>query len=231
MKPIFERRGLIVSCQALPGEPLYWQGTMARMAQAAQQGGAIGIRANGPDDIRDIKAAVGLPVIGLLKRDIPGSDIYITPELVDVQAIIEAGADVVAMDMTNREDRMERVVPLIRHCHEAGVAVMADISTLEEGLLAESLGADFVSTTMSGYTPYSPQQEGPDLELVRELAKRLTKATLVAEGRIWSPAEAEEALEAGAAYVVVGGAITRPQYITKKYADRIGKWLEQSVTK
>ncbi|TNJ62876.1 N-acetylmannosamine-6-phosphate 2-epimerase [Paenibacillus hemerocallicola] len=227
MKPIFAQRGLIVSCQALPGEPLYFQGTMARMALAAEQGGAIGIRANGPDDIRDIKAVVKLPVIGLLKRDIPGSDIYITPELVDVQAIIDAGADVVAMDMTNREDRAERVVELIRHCHEAGVAVMADISTVEEGLLAESLGADLISTTMSGYTPYSPKQEGPDLELVRQLAE-LLKKPLVAEGRIWSPVEAVEALEAGAEYVVVGGAITRPQFITQKYAERLGQWLEQS---
>lgn len=230
MKPLFAQKGLIVSCQALPGEPLYWQGTMARMALAAEQGGSIGIRANGPDDIRDIKATVKLPVIGLLKRDIPGSDIYITPELIDVQAIIDAGADVVAMDMTNREDRAERVVSLIRHCHEAGVAVMADISTFEEGLLAEALGADLISTTMSGYTPYSPKQEGPDIELVRQLAKRLKKP-LVAEGRIWSPAEAIEAMTAGAEYVVVGGAITRPQFITQKYTDQLGQWLGQSAAK
>lgn len=227
MKPLFAKRGLIVSCQALPGEPLYRQGTMALMALAAEQGGAIGIRANGPDDIRDIKAAVNLPVIGLLKRDIPGSDIYITPELVDVQAIIAAGAEVVAMDMTNREDRAERVVELIRYCHEAGVAVMADISTVEEGVLAESLGADLISTTMSGYTPYSPKQGGPDLELVRQLALRLKKP-VVAEGRIWSPEEAEQALEAGAEYVVVGGAITRPQFITQKYAERLGQWLNRT---
>jgi len=224
MNSIFPRSGLIVSCQALPGEPLHVPGLMARMAEAAEQGGAIGIRANGPDDIRDIKAAVRLPVIGLLKRDIPGSDIYITPELIDVQAIIAAGADIVAMDMTNREDRLERVVPLIRYCHEAGVAVMADISTVEEGLLAEELGADLISTTMSGYTSYSPQQEGPDLELVRRLAERLKKP-LAAEGRIWSPAEAEAALAAGARYVVVGGAITRPQLITRKFADRLDQWL------
>jgi len=227
MKPLFAKRGLIVSCQALPGEPLYRQGTMALMALAAEQGGAIGIRSNGPDDIRDIKAAVKLPVIGLLKRDIPGSDIYITPELADVQAIIEAGAEVVAMDMTNREDRAERVVELIRYCHEAGVAVMADISTVEEGVLAESLGADLISTTMSGYTPYSPKQDGPDLELVRQLALRLKKP-VVAEGRIWSPEEAEQALEAGAEYVVVGGAITRPQFITQKYAERLGQWLNRT---
>ncbi|MDF2723219.1 MAG: N-acetylmannosamine-6-phosphate 2-epimerase [Paenibacillus sp.] len=224
MNSLFAQKGLIVSCQALPGEPLYWPGTMARMALAAEQGGAIGIRANGPDDVRDIKATVKLPVIGLLKRDIPGSVIYITPELSDVQAIIEAGADIVAMDMTNREDRAERVMPLIRYCHDAGVAVMADISNVEEGQLAESLGADLISTTMSGYTPYSPQQDGPDLELVRVLAKRLSKP-VVAEGRIWSPSEAIAAMAAGAEYVVVGGAITRPQFITQKYAKQLNCWL------
>jgi N-acylglucosamine-6-phosphate 2-epimerase len=224
MNPLFNKRGLIVSCQALPGEPLYSQGTMALMAVAAEQGGAIGIRANGPADIRDIKKSVGLPVIGLLKRDIPGSDIYITPELEDVRAIIEAGADVVALDMTNREDRLERVKPLLDYCHNAGVLVMADISNVEEGIAAERLGADLVSTTMSGYTPYSPQQVGPDLELVRLLATQI-RVPVVAEGRIWSPAEAILALEAGAEYVVVGGAITRPQQITAKYSGQIEDWL------
>ncbi|MDF2669863.1 MAG: N-acetylmannosamine-6-phosphate 2-epimerase [Paenibacillus sp.] len=226
MNRIFNKQGLIVSCQALPGEALYLQGTMALMAVAAEQGGAIGIRANGPADIRDIKKSVQLPVIGLLKRDIPGSDIYITPELEDVRAIIEAGADVVALDMTDREDRKEQVKPLIDYCHRAGVQVMADISTLEEGMLAEQLGADLISTTMSGYTPYSPKQEGPDLELVRKLSKQVS-VPVVAEGRIWSPAEAVLALEAGAQYVVVGGAITRPQQITAKYTGVLDAWLKR----
>ena len=224
MKTVFARRGLIVSCQALPGEPLHVPGYMARMALAAEQGGAVGIRANGPDDIRDIKRTVKLPVVGLLKREIPGSDIYITPELEDVRAIIEAGADVVAMDMTDRENRPERAEALIQYCHQAGVAVMADISTFEEGVLAEKLGADFISTTMSGYTPYSPKQEGPDLELVKRLSAAVQKP-VVAEGRIWSPAEAVEALKAGAAYVVVGGAITRPQLITQRFARQMDLWL------
>ncbi|WP_127583634.1 N-acetylmannosamine-6-phosphate 2-epimerase [Paenibacillus koleovorans] len=228
MERLFVKRGLIVSCQALPGEPLYAPGTMALMALAAEQGGAVGIRAGGPDDIRDIKRTVKLPVIGLLKRNIPGSDIYITPELADVRVIIEAGADAVALDMTDREDRLERVKPLIRYCHDAGVQVMADISTFEEGLQAEALGADLISTTMSGYTPYSPQQEGPDLELVRRLSARCAKP-VVAEGRIWSPAEAVLALEAGAAYVVVGGAITRPQQITAKYTAQVDGWLSRGL--
>jgi N-acylglucosamine-6-phosphate 2-epimerase len=224
MEPLFKQKGLIVSCQAFPGEPLFGPGMMTRMALAAELGGAIGIRANGPDDIREIKAAVKLPVIGLLKRDIPGSDIYITPELCDVEAIIEAGADVVALQMTDPADRAERAIPLIRRCHAAGVLVMADISTLEEGLRAEALGADLISTTMSGYTPHSTQQDGPDIELVRRLAHRLRKP-LVAEGRISSPEEAEQAMEAGAEYVVVGGAITRPHYITQRYSERLDRWL------
>ena len=108
---------------------------MAHIALAAEQGGAVGIRANGPDDIRDIKRTVKLPVVGLLKREIPGSDIYITPELEDVRAIIEAGADVVAMDMTNRENRPERAEALIQYCHQAGVAVMAALLTYEHWIV------------------------------------------------------------------------------------------------
>lgn len=227
MKPLFAAKGLIVSCQALPGEPLHRPGTMALMALAAQQGGAVGIRANGSDDVRDMKAAVALPVIGLLKRDIPHSDIYITPELCDVQALVEAGADIVAMDMTDREDRAARVVELIAYCHACGVQVMADISTFDEALKAETLGADYISTTMSGYTLYSPEQLEPDLELVRRLAGRL-RVPLVAEGRISSPAEAVQALEAGADYVVVGGAITRPQIITRNFTRELEQWLEQN---
>lgn len=226
MKPLFSAKGLIVSCQALPGEPLYRPGTMALMALAAQEGGAVGIRTNGSDDVRDIKKAVSLPVIGLLKRDIPNSDIYITPELCDVQALVEAGADVVAMDMTDREDRSTRVAELIAYCHARGVQVMADISTFDEAMKAETLGADYISTTMSGYTPYSPEQLEPDLELVRRLAGRL-RVPLVSEGRISSPAEAVQALEAGADYVVVGGAITRPQIITRNFTRKLEQWREQ----
>lgn len=218
----FARRGLIVSCQALEDEPLHGGDTMAKMARAAAQSGAIGIRTNGAADIRAIKVAVELPVIGLIKRNIPGSDVFITPTVEEVRAIIEAGADIVALDVTDREDRLERAAELIACAHDAGAAVMADISTFEEGLAAARLGADFIGTTLSGYTPYSPKLAGPDVGLVARLAETV-RTPVVAEGRIWTPAEAAAALQAGAAYVVVGSAITRPQLITARYVDAVQK--------
>lgn len=220
MHDIFPSRGLIVSCQALEDEPLHGGDTMAKMARAAVRSGAIGIRTNGAHDIAAIIKTVEVPVIGLIKRDIPGSDVFITPTMEEVKAIVEAGADIVALDVTDREDRLERVKPLIEYVHSTGRLVMADISTLEEGLAAESLGADFIGTTLSGYTPYSPQQEEPDFGLLRGLCERV-KVPVIAEGRIWTPEDAARALETGASYVVVGSAITRPQLITARYVDAL----------
>ncbi|CAH1220441.1 Putative N-acetylmannosamine-6-phosphate 2-epimerase [Paenibacillus allorhizoplanae] len=213
---IFPVSGLIVSCQALEHEPLHGGDTMAKMARAAVQSGAIGIRTNGVHDILMIKKEVDVPVIGLIKRDIPGSSVFITPTLDEVKAIVIAGADIVALDVTNREGRLEAVKPLIAWAHEMGAAVMADISTLEEGLAAESLGVDFIGTTLAGYTLYSTQQEGPDFELLEQLCAKVS-VPVVAEGRIWTPEEAAKALACGATYVVVGSAITRPQLITERY--------------
>ena len=218
-------RGLIVSCQALPHEPLHGGDAMAKMAVAAREAGAVAIRTNGAEDIRRIKAAVDVPVIGLIKRDMPGSSVFITPTLAEVEAIVQAGADVVALDVTDREDRLTEAKVLIELAHGYGVSVMADVSTFDEGLAAERIGADYVGTTLSGYTPYSPQLEGPDLELVRKLSERLG-VPIVAEGRIWHPDEAVRALDAGAAYVVVGSAITRPQLIAARYAEAVRKSMK-----
>lgn len=193
---VFPRRGLIVSAQALEDEPLHGGDTMAKMAVAARMAGAIGIRANGAADIRAIKQAVDLPVIGLIKRTREGSDIFITPTLAEIQSVLEAGADIVAMDATNREGRMEQAKMLFEYVHGCGARVMADVSTYEEGIAAASLGADLVGTTLSGYTPYSPKQTGPDISLVRRLAAALN-VPVVAEGRIWTPEEATAALSAG----------------------------------
>lgn len=225
MSAIFINQGLIVSCQAYPGEALYGADVMVRMAIAAEEGGAIGIRTNGVMDIKAITQAVQIPVIGLLKRKIPGSEIYITPELADVQAILEAGADIVALDITDREERYEKVKPLIDYIHQAGAQVMADISTVAEGVKAESLGADYISTTLSGYTPYSTQQEGPDLVLIKSLSQ-LLRVPLVAEGRIWQSEDAAAAMLCGAHYVVVGTAITRPQMVTKRFVETISKYIK-----
>ena len=215
------RGGLIVSCQALPGEPLFGADIMARLASAAEAGGAAGIRANSPADIAAIRAVTELPLIGLSKVEMPGFDVYITPTLADAQAVSDAGADIVALDATNRPHPEGNFADFIGRVKAVtNKLVLADVSTDDEALRAQDAGADFVSTTMSGYTPYSPQSEEPDLELVRRLASRLT-VPLIAEGRIATPAQARAALDAGAWAVVVGGAITRPQQITARFVKTI----------
>ena len=216
------RGRLVVSCQALPDEPLFGADLMARLAVAAEGGGAAGIRANSPVDIAAIRAACALPLIGLSKIDVPGFDVYITPTLADARAVAEAGADVIALDATNRPHPEGTAAEFIARVRaETGLPVLADIATYDEGLAAQDAGADFVSTTMSGYTLNSPQSEGPDLELVRRLASVLT-VPLLAEGRIHTPEQARAALDAGAWAVVVGGAITRPQQITARFAKALG---------
>lgn len=210
------RGGLIVSCQALPHEPLHGAEIMARMATAAWQGGAVGIRANTPADIRAIRAAVPLPLIGLYKAG--DAEVYITPTLEHARAVVEAGADIAALDATARPRPDGRTLPeVIAALHaEFGIPVMADVSTVEEGAAAVRAGADLVSTTLSGYTPYSPQSAAPDLALIAALA-RCVAAPVIAEGRISTPEMARAALEAGAFAVVVGAAITRPQWITAQF--------------
>lgn len=216
------RGRLIVSCQAQPHEPLYGAAIMARMAVAAAEGGAAAIRANTPQDIAAIRSAVSLPIVGLYKVDLPGYDVYITPRLEDACAVAEAGADVIAIDATQRpRPQYAALADYIAAIHKAtGLPILADISTYEEGVAAEAAGVDLVSTTMSGYTPYSPKLAGPDLELARRLAEVL-RVPLVAEGRYHAPDQVVQALAAGAATVVVGGAITRPQEITKRFVGAI----------
>ncbi len=209
--------GLVVSCQALPGEPLFGADIMARLAIAAEAGGAAGIRANSPADIQAVRAATALPLIGLSKVDMAGYDVYITPTLADAIAVSKAGADIIALDATARPHPEGTLASFIGRIKEAtGRLVLADISTEDEAFAAQDAGADFVSTTMSGYTPYSPQSAEPDLDLVRRLAPRLA-VPLLAEGRIATPEQARVTLDAGAWAVVVGGAITRPQQITERF--------------
>lgn len=212
---------LIVSCQALPDEPLFGSAIMARLAIAAEQGGAAGIRANTPEDISAIRTVTKLPIIGLWKVDVPGYDVYITPHVEHALAVAEAGADIIAVDATDRPHPEGTTDQYIRNVHATtGLPVLADVSTFDEGVAAACAGAAFVSTTMSGYTPYSPQAVEPDLDLVRRLSAALT-IPVIAEGRISTPEEAAAALEAGAWAVIVGGAITRPKQITERFAAAI----------
>jgi N-acylglucosamine-6-phosphate 2-epimerase len=210
--------GLIVSCQARDTEPLNDPAILAAMAKAAVLGGARAIRANKPANIRAIRQAVDVPIFGIYKQDYPDSPVYITPTLAEACAIVEAGCDVLTVQATNQpRPNGETLADFFRALKlELEVPIMADISTVEEGITASELGADFVATTMSGYTPYSRQLPGPDLELIHELAEAVS-VPVIAEGRISTPEEARQALEMGAFAVVVGSMITRPNHITAHF--------------
>ncbi|GGP07041.1 N-acetylmannosamine-6-phosphate 2-epimerase [Oceanobacillus neutriphilus] len=212
--------GLVVSCQALEGEPMHGSSHMASMALAAKEGGAAGIRANGPDDIKAIKKKVDLPVIGILKKEYPGFQAFITTTQADAKLIAEAGADIIAIDARNGT-RVEELPQLIAYIKkDLNKLVMADVATLQEGVQAEALGCDMVGTTLSGYTENTKERPRPDFELMESLVNTL-KVPVIAEGNVDSPEKAKKALDIGAAFVVVGGAITRPQLITRKFAERL----------
>ncbi len=212
---------LIVSCQAQPKEPLHSSFIMGRMAKAALEGGAAGIRSESVADIDEIKKVVDLPLIGLIKRDYADSPIYITPTMREVEELLATKAEMLALDMTDRpRPHGEQAKDLIDAIHAGGRLVLADISTYEEGMKAAELGVDAISTTMSGYTPYSPQLEGPDFTLMKRLAKD-APVPVFAEGRINTPEELRQALGTGVYAAIVGSAITRPQLITKRFASAI----------
>ena len=208
---------LIVSCQALPDEPLHSSFIMGRMALAAKQGGASGIRAQSAEDIKEIMTVVDLPVIGIIKRNYDDSEIYITPTQKEVKELLETKCQMIAIDATNRkrpnDENMKDLLDLI---HQGGRLAMADISTYEEAVNAEKMGFDVISTTLCGYTSYSTNYEGPNLELIGQLVQDL-HIPVIAEGKINHPDDLKAVLKAGAYSAVVGGAITRPQLITKKF--------------
>ena len=209
---------LIVSCQAQPQEPLHSPFIMGRMALAAKEGGAVAIRSESVADIKEIKKITQLPVIGLIKKDYTDSDIYITPTILEVRQLLTTGCEMVALDMTKRlRPHHEDVGELLQAIHQEHRLVLADISTAEEGLKAAELGADAISTTLSGYTPYSRHLDGPDVELIRELVAKVA-IPVFAEGRINTPEDIVRVMEAGAYAPIVGSAITRPQLITAKFA-------------
>lgn len=214
------RGRLVVSCQAYPGEPLRTPEAMLGMALAAERGGAAGIRAQGLDDIRLIASQVQLPMIGLLK--VSGGGVFITPTLDDALAVVGAGSDVVAIDGTRRRRPDGRTLAeTIAALHEQTDAlVMADCGSVDDALAAQDAGADIVGTTLAGYTGEREKTQGPDLDLIASLARRL-RVPLVAEGRIHTPADARAALEAGAFSVVVGTAITHPTTITSWFVDAL----------
>ncbi|MCW6682664.1 N-acetylmannosamine-6-phosphate 2-epimerase [Aerococcaceae bacterium NML160702] len=222
--PIIEQlKGkLVISCQALPGEPLYREegGIMVLMAKAALEAGAVAIRAQGITDIKQIKAAFDVPIIGIIKRNYEGYDSYITTTMKEIDELVEVGSDIIALDATLRKrgdgSTINEFVQAIKEKYPHQL-LMADISTLEEGLNAAKLGFDLIGTTMNGYTPYTQDEtEGPNFELMRQLVEQTGKP-IVAEGKIHTPEDLAKAFEQGIYTAVVGGAITRPLEIAKRF--------------
>ncbi|ABX43914.1 N-acetylmannosamine-6-phosphate 2-epimerase [Lachnoclostridium phytofermentans] len=219
------RGGLVVSCQALSTEPLYSSYIMSRMAYAAQLGGAVGIRANTPEDIIEIKKTVNLPVIGLYKQVFEDSDVYITPTIEAVRDIVAANAEIIAIDATNRLRphgiSLDDFFKEVREMYPNQL-FMADCATYEEAIHAYEIGFDLVGTTLCGYTEQTKGVAIPNFELLQKLAN-YSKIPVIAEGGIWSPEQLKQALECGVHAAVVGTAITRPMDITKRYVQAIQK--------
>lgn len=211
------RGALVVSCQAHGDHPLRDPSMISALARCAERGGAAAIRADGPENVRSIREAVSLPIVGIYKV-VHGDRFFITPTLEHARDVVDAGADIVALEATmeKRPEQAELADLVLRIGKELGVPVMADISTFEEGIRAWKSGAKLVATTLSGYTRHSPEREGPDFDLVEELAAASVPA--VAEGHVHTPEQVTELFNRGAHSVVVGTAITDPVKITSRFA-------------
>lgn len=216
---------IVISSQAMPGEPFYDEKCMTAMMQSVINGGAAALRVAGARDVR-IAKNFGVPVIGLTKPDkLPENwkeVVYITPGVKEVDELIEADADIIALDATSRpRPDGSSLKELIDRIHSAKKLVMADISTLKEGVDAASLGADIVSTTLAGYTLESGVAgENPDFDLLENLVKAVNVPVFL-EGRVWTPQEVKKAFELGAHSVVIGSAVTRPHLIVKRFIEGV----------
>jgi len=219
------KNGLVVSCQAQEREPLHSSFIMSKLALAAKQGGALGIRAESKPDIIAIKQEVDLPVVGIVKRDYPDSEVFITATKKEIDELLETGCEMIALDATLRDrPNGEKLADLITYVKESHpeVQLMADISTLEDALEAEKLGVDCVSTTLYGYTNETKgcKLYENDFEFIKTILKNVS-IPVIAEGNIMTPEMARTVLQQGAYSVVVGGAITRPQQITTRFVEEI----------
>ena len=216
------RGALVVSCQALAESPLNAPTVLATIAQAVVQAGAGGVRLDGPVVIALTRAQLDTPILGIWKQH-TGSPIYITPTFEAAEAVVRAGADLVAIQATDGRGPADTPLrELVSRIHDAcGVPVVAEVATASEGDIALRAGADALSTTMAGYTPARAPTDGPDLALLRELAAR--GVPVIAEGRIRTPEDAARAFEAGAWCVVVGRAITMPEYLVREFLGGISR--------
>jgi N-acylglucosamine-6-phosphate 2-epimerase len=219
------RGGMIVSCQSEGEDPFNADPNyMGLFAKAAEMGGAVGIRTQGIEKLKAIKQAVKLPVIGLLKSQFPDGTVRITGSYQEVEGLMAAGSDIVAIDGTFREREGLSGPDFIKTVKEKyDCLVLADIATCAEAEACETAGADAISTTLNGYTPDTLSKvEGPNLYVLEEILKTV-KIPVFAEGRYNTPADAQAAMEMGAYGVISGTALTRPRVITKWFVDAVNK--------
>ena len=209
------QNGLIASCQPVDDGPMDKPEIVAAMAQASVIGGAAGLRIEGVDNLKATRPTVNVPIIGIVKRDLPDSPVRITPFLQDIEDLAHAGADIIAVDGTQRPVDIESAVKKI---HEMGCLAMADCSNLEEGLYCQKLGFDIVGSTMSGYTGGAVPEE-PDYQLVKDL--KAAGCKVMAEGRYNTPELARKAIEIGADFVTVGSALTRLEHIVSWFSSAV----------
>ncbi len=211
------RGGLIVSVQAWPGSAMDDPSVIAAMARAAQDGGAVALRVEGVDDLRAVRARVALPIVGLIKREYPGFEPYITPTLDEVAAVVAAGAEIVAFDATARPRPQELGVgAIVAAIHAAGRLALADCATPADAEAALAEGVDIVATTLCGYTAQTAGHALPALDLTRAMAA--LRAFTICEGGVRHPAQVRAALDAGADAVVVGSAITNVDWLVREFA-------------
>ena len=215
--------GLIVSCQALEDEPLHSSFIMARMAKAAAQGGACGIRANSVQDITEIKKITDLPVIGIIKKDYKDSPVYITPTMEEVDALVGCGCEIIAADATNRPrpngETLDVFFAKARKKYPSQL-FMADCATYKEGMNAAELGFDLTGTTLCGYTEESKNDTVPNIDMMSVLVSN-SRIPVIAEGNIWTTEQLRMVLNCGVHAVVIGSAITRPMLITRRFVNVI----------
>src|SRR5690606_3015198 len=219
------KHGLIASCQALEDEPLHSSFIMSKIALAASLGGAVGIRANSKEDILAIKKEVDLPVVRIVKRDYPDSEVFITATKKEIMELLESGCEMIAMDATLRKrpngETLSDLVSFVKSEHPH-VQLMADISTLEDAIEAEKLGFDCVSTTLYGYTEETKEHKlyDNDFSFIKDVLEKV-KIPVIAEGNVITPEMAKTVISLGSYAVVVGGAISRPKQITERFVDAI----------
>lgn len=213
--------GLVVSCQARPGNPLRGASPMAMMAQAAELGGARALRIDGPADVAAVIAVTTLPVMAIHKVEHPNSRVFITPTVDSAREVLEAGAKIVALDATDRRrPNDEALGDIVSAIHGAGAVAMGDLASIDDLPHALAADIDAVGTTLSGYSGDGPVPEEPDFALLARLV-RDSPVPVFAEGRYWSPDQVTRAFDLGASFVVVGTAITNPMAITSRFVHAI----------